>query len=967
MKKLYLCLILLILVNTQYMLGTWQLPVTNFQQKDYASGTQSWQIKQQKNGWMYFANNYGLLEFDGYNWNTYGVWNSTVIRSLEIADSGEIYVGATNEFGRFSSNDLGKLSYQPLSNDLPAEYKNFGEVWNIHLLKGELYVQTRNYIFKSSGKKFSVIESEARIVCSAKIRESIYVGTTNGIYLLAGDQLIALSGSELLKNKNICAIQPWGKSGVLVGTSFNGMFRFDGKTITPFETEADDFIRKNQLYACAINDSTIAFGTVLNGLLLTDINGRNCRYINSENGLQNNTILSMEFDHNDNLWLGLDQGIDRIDINSSLSSLYGTINFRGSGYTSCIHGDKLYLGTNQGLYYVKWPLSHEQRLTNLTLIDGTQGQIWDLDVLGETLFCSHNRGLFQIGDNGVSLAIGEEGIWQIKILPATPDYAVAGSYSGFYLLKRNGTKWEVKKKLKGFNATCRVFEIDESNNIWISPDAGLCKLTLNQTLDSIKTSVIKTYQQVPHEIYTINKMGNDIIISNPWSIYSVSGKGEFSECKELYKLLDGPQLYSLIKKDEENNIWFIATNKMKVRLYNGKKKSYEPGLISLCEQPNFFIGGFEHLFLLKNRQAIVGSISGFSLVEVNNKLKHPIVPKTEILVRRVVSTNLKDSLIYGQGYPIRPKIVSLPFVNNSIRIEYSGVNSQGEELQYAYMLEPVDHEWSEWTTAKIKEYTTLKEGDYKFLVKASSSLSDEISYAEFTFTIQPPWYRTIWAYLAYFLVVMIALFLVYRHFRRKIKESWRKLEQRKNEEMKEQEKQFLHEAHNKEKEIIKLKNERLEYELKVKSQELANVLLNHLNKNEILTEIKSDLKKVITDVNDKDSDSARKRILMLQNKIGRNIEQNIDWDKFEENFDVVNDRFIQKLSEKYPTLNKNERRLCTYIKMGLSSKEIAPLMNLSLRGVEVLRYRMRKKLDFERGSDFLEFFQAIMSSENNGE
>ena len=102
--------------------------LTNYFQKEYNGGTQSWQIKQQQNGWMYFANNYGLLEYDGNSWQTYGIWNSTVIRSLEIDNKGTIYVGGADEYGKFTPNKFGSLDYTPLSNTIPQRYKTFGEV-----------------------------------------------------------------------------------------------------------------------------------------------------------------------------------------------------------------------------------------------------------------------------------------------------------------------------------------------------------------------------------------------------------------------------------------------------------------------------------------------------------------------------------------------------------------------------------------------------------------------------------------------------------------------------------------------------------------------------------------------------------------------------------------------------------------------------------------------------------------------
>lgn len=958
MKKILPCFIFFLFFGS--LRAAWQLPVTNFQQSEYASGTQSWQIRQQKNGWMYFANNYGLLEYDGYHWSTYGVWNGTVIRSLEIGEEGEIYVGASNEFGKFTANELGKLSYVPMSNDLPVQYRGFGEIWNIHQLPDALYFQSRNYIFRYSPEGFSAIRSEARIVCSAKVRGSIYVGTTSGMYVLAGSQLIALNGSEHLNNKNICAILPYRESEILIGTSFGGLYVFDGSRISPFRTEVDEFLRRNQLYACVASDSLIAFGTVLNGVVITDIRGEHPRYIDNKNGLQNNTILSLYFDREENLWLGLDIGIDRININSPLSDLYGRINFRGSGYTSCIYDDYLYLGTNQGLYYVKWPLDSDNSLTDLTLIEGTQGQIWSLDLVGHTLFCSHNRGLFIIENRRAVPVIEEEGVWRVRAYPGSPGTCVVGSYNGFYLLRKGEKAWDRVQRLSGVNETTRVFEVDTAGQIWFNLEKHVCKLTLNAGADSLSLEEVRSVSGNP-EIVSISRVGNRYVFSGPEGTFLINEKGLLEEYTALNELLEGKKTYPVIKEDRSKNLWFFTGSSIKVRLYNKRKKKYEKSLSLLEEKPNFFIGGFEHLLLLDEGQAIAGNTGGFSLAEI--KGRNHYTDKTELLIRSVVATQPSDSLIYGQGYPVVPKKTVLSYACNSLRITYSGSTARQAKLQYSYRLEPHDTEWSDWTDAMTKEYTGLPENTYIFKVRARHSQAEQPVYASFTFTVLPPWYRTLWAYTVYTLIVFLFILRVYIHFKKKMRESWKRIEQRKNEELREQQKVFMQEANNREKEIIKLKNDKLEYELKMKSQELANVLLNHLNKNEILTEIKADLKKIGSDVGEKEPDSVKRKILMLQNKISRNIEQNIDWKKFEENFDIVNDKFIRKLSERYPNLTKNERRLCTYIKMGLSSKEIAPLMNLSLRGVEVLRYRMRKKLNFERGIDFLEFFSRVMQSE----
>ena len=313
----------------------WRICVDNYSPMDYAAGTQNWQLLQQSNGWIYAANNYGLLEYDGETWRTYGIWNSTALRSLARGAEGEIYVGGSNDFGVFTGDSIGRLEYRSFLDSVPESWRTFGEIWNIIYKDSILYVQTRNCIFRRlpSGH-IDVIPSNARIFCIASVGESIYVATAEGVSLLTGTRMDALRGSERLRGAEIRGIQRLREDGVLIGTDFQGMYIYDGTEIRPFPTEIDGFLRSNQLYSFAVSDRYIAFGTVLQGIVLTDRRGHVCHYINQANGLQNNTVLNLIFDNGHNLWAGLDQGVSVVRLSLPVWRLHDNITDYGSGYTS---------------------------------------------------------------------------------------------------------------------------------------------------------------------------------------------------------------------------------------------------------------------------------------------------------------------------------------------------------------------------------------------------------------------------------------------------------------------------------------------------------------------------------------------------------------------------------------------------------------------------------------------------------
>ena len=104
----------------------------NFERSEYQAGLQSWMISQAPNGIMYFANNDGLMEFDGLNWEVYPVPNRTIVRSVYAAMDGNFFIGSSNNFGYFESDECGGLEFTPLLTLLPENKRDFGEIWKIY-------------------------------------------------------------------------------------------------------------------------------------------------------------------------------------------------------------------------------------------------------------------------------------------------------------------------------------------------------------------------------------------------------------------------------------------------------------------------------------------------------------------------------------------------------------------------------------------------------------------------------------------------------------------------------------------------------------------------------------------------------------------------------------------------------------------------------------------------------------------
>lgn len=937
--------------------------VRNFTKKMSNAGAQNWDIVQTKSDWMYFANNSGMLEFDGDRWTVFPVPNYSNVRSL-MYDSvqNRIYAGAFNEFGYYERSLSGLISYVSLSDNLKTHENSFTEIWNIAATGNAVFFQSDHDVFRSSGNKLHRFHFDEKISSSAVVHDLFVIATPGrGALYQSGDLFLPFPNSEVLKNKKVCAILPFRKNQILFVTDFDGVFLFNGEKVERFETYADDFLRANQVFCAAIYKDQLAIGTVRNGLLVKNLNDGSNIFCNTQTGLQNNTILSISFDKSGNLWLGLDKGIDYVMINSPIYDLFGNTNLYGAGYASLLRGNSLYLGTNQGLYLSGY--NEGKPLSEIKLVQEIQGQVWSLDQIDSQVFCSSDKGVFVIENSGTVRKIeGVGGAWGLRLLTNHPDRILGSSYQGFFILKKERQQWIFSHYIKGFNESGGMFAEDSGSGIWVSHwMKGVFRLRLNEALDSVENvsfyGVDKGFPSTHNN--TLFSAASEMVFSTEGGFFRYSKQNDKIEKSDFFNKLFGIPAFSVkMYESPRKDYWCVSGAKIMTAFRNDRNK-YEVDSVSFFPLRNRLVPGFENLSFLPDRKVLIGTEDGFSLVD-QTRLAHPNA-EFKIAIRNVYITSARDSLVRG-FVPVdihngTPKFKSN---QNSVRFEFVGTEFRSEKsMLYSYKLEDFESDWSQFSPVNTKEFTKLPHGTYTFRVRALNQYNSQIAEMSFTFSISPPWYLTIAAFVAYAVLLLIALYVLLKYIRYKSTLGAREMEARKEAEMKEQEKRFKADAKEKEKEIIALKNQKLQYELRHKSQDLASSTMNLIRKNEILLEINKNLDKISDEltVNSTEKPLLIKRIKRMQDEIRVNIEHDNNWKKFQENFDLVYENYLKRLGEQFPALTVSDKKLCAYLKMDLSSKDIAPLLNMSYRSVEMSRYRLRKKLNLDREVNLTEFLQ----------
>lgn len=945
--KIFLVSILLLLSIFAY---SWERQSLNYEPTIYGGGTQNWQIKQSDNGWMYFANNSGLLEFDGYTWTVYSMQNR-IVRAIAF-DNDFIYAGGNNLFGYYCKDNRGQLEFIPLSSQVQKNWK--GNIWDIYKIKDKVFfIDDHNvYVFKDFKYQYTVT-SKTKIDSRLLSNDTIYIGRSDGIAYLKYDSkefrnTLYTDLGEKTKSERFKIIEllPYN-SGFIVVTAHSGIYIGSNGSLQKIETAGDHFIAVNQLFCAALQDNIFAIGSVQNGLLLLDFDKPDYyEVISQDNILKNNTVLTCFFDKNKNLWIGLDNGISFINMNECFNPLFTKESPIGTGYCSAFYDNVLYLGTNQGLYTLNGT-------GKPMFVNGAEGQIISLNKLHGVLFSCGDNGILVIDHNN-KYAINIPGVIGVYSVPDRDDILIAGTYFGLKLLAKKNGKWMYSHDISGMEMGCKggitsygAYEYWQAN-----PDDNFVnRLTFDRDFRKVTIEKYTLGKNIVLSNSAISIVDNNPVVCTDGGLFKYSeSEKKFVPYLELENVLEGNQIYQFLLVDNMNNIWYKTDEALRFLPHSNNRVDYNKYYVGFESQ---MINGSENITMLDSVRAIIGTYKGFSLVRIDKIQGQRNA--SEVYIRDIKTFKDGENTIYGRT----ADETVLPYGSNTISLTWGGFNSSNEgEVLYSYRLVGLDDEWSIPTKKHIKEYTNLKEGTYTFEVKTSIKDRDSVKSESdsVTFRILPPWYRSAVAYGCYAILIVVAFLIVYKIIIR----NKEKVIEEKKQMIEYQQLLLKEEARIRDTKIYELEKDKLESDLQYKTHEITGYILNISRKNEMFDWIKKESSLVLKLIDSKGSILAiRKKVSDLIQQINNNLKHDEDFDVFKSNFDFVHRDFFKILETKYPQLTQKDKVLCAYIKMNLVSKEIAPLLNISVRGVEINRYNLRKKMNLDRNINLSEFLNNL--------
>ena len=935
--------------------------IFNYTAQQYKGGIQNWEMAQDKNGLLYVGNKEGLLTFNGRYWNRYPLPNYTGIRSVKVDSKNRIYVGGQDELGYFFPDRSGVLRYHSLLHLLPAAERKMADIWNIVIINDDVFFRSLSSIIHYKQGVVDIYKPEVTWDYLGITHGRLFAQSrSRGILCFENGVWKPFADDPILRQTAITSILSYNKDTLLISTLKKGLFHVTEGKLSRKKTAIDQQLLNDRLFCGAnVNGNWLAFGTSSSGLFILDKKGNVVQKFSLNEGLQNDNIRSIYVDHNGSMWLGLDDGIDMVAINSAIKYIYPNKNKQVS-YSVRVFNNALYVASSNGLFYT----ALQKGLSDLSLNKGpfyevhnTSGQVWNLEELNGHLVVGHEDGLFTIDKGDTRHIYQQPGTWMFQpvshIFPS--EKILAGTYHGLQLIGYSNGQFKNAGPLKGINESLRFIVYDRSSNIvWAShPYHGVYKLQLSADLTKVTEQTIYTEADgLPATLYNyVYRIHNRVVIATEKGIYEYSAaRNRFFPSAFFSPFFnDLPVLY--LKEDNEGNVWFVTNRKEVgvVEISEDKK-----GLVTYFpEIKEKIVGGFESIYPYDSENIFIGAAKG--VFHINYKKFKERQNSLSVVLGEVRLLGEQDTILYG-GYFLRDSAVvqsqdkeqlqHLDYDQNFLHFEFaSTLYNELNNIEYSYFLEGLDKTWSAWSDKSEKDYTSLPPGNYTFKVKARNNAGNESEQVSYSFTIAPVWYRTIWSYIMYTILLVYAIFILLKRQKKKHKREHEKLS-------------YLHqlELDRTEKEIIRLKNDKLESEVEFKNRELANMTMHLVQRGKVIEKIKVELASA-SNGNDAVANSNNfKRLLRLIKEVEKGEK---DWEQFNHHFNNVHADFFKHLQRSFPDLTSNELKLCAFIKMNLSSKEIAQLMNITIKAVEVGRYRLRKKLALHTDTNLHSFLVQI--------
>ncbi|ALI99657.1 adenylate/guanylate cyclase domain-containing protein [Rufibacter tibetensis] len=732
----------------------------------YISSPQNWGLIQDNRGIIYVSNTSGILEYDGATWQAVQGTNYQGNFQLAKNSEGRVFVGGNQDIGYLAPDSTGKMQLVSLLPHLKGKYKDLS-VTKVASIGRDVYFSTKNTIFRWSNGGFKAWHSSTGFARVFSCRNQLYaIDKEKGLCVLEKDQLKALPDTKKVGGLTVTALLPLlpttgSKHNLLLVTFDKGLYTYQDHVLQKLElSPAPEFGEAQFMHGIMLADGTIALATTTKGVIIINHQGRVKKVIDKQAGLNDNTVLHLFKDREGGLWAGLNIGISRIDYPSPVAFLNGSSRLEGLVLSVLKKRQNLYAGTTSGLY-VADVTSIEPSFQKFPQL---QNEVWKILDLGDMLLVLSSTGLYQLSNKVLKKISPVNGGGIYKTIHQSQkdlNKFYVGSSEGLYIVLNQDGRWKWEGKVKGVNHDVTWLTEDQKNKVWATCENNISVIDaaseygLQPPVQNLKPSPETVKKLTRFEVHSIN--GNIYFGTNK-GIYSFQKRGkrlQLEPDKTFGSMFANGSREAINLTPTSNGEIWLTSEFRTGPLRKVKGNAYVWDTIPLSMMPNQDVWTIH-----PDPQGVVWMGTTDGIFNYNSSIAKNYLTKPHTVLRKVKL--LGDSTVFFGAFEnkgIASVIQSLefrltlPHAIRSIRFEFAATSYDAPaKLQYSYMLEGEDNNWSHWTPERRKEYTGLDEGSYVFKVKARNMYGTESVVSSFAFTSLPPFYRTWWAYCLYFIL-----------------------------------------------------------------------------------------------------------------------------------------------------------------------------------------------------------------------
>lgn len=727
--------------------------------KEYLGPPQIYCIDQHHNGVLYFATASGILEYDGESWqsSTSGADKFSYRSILWSGDT--LFAGLSNDFGYLLRDSVGRLTFRSLK---PPD-QTTGSIWRVIETQGKIFFSSVSavWVFDLASKHIQTLKAIEKPFASPFLYGQDYYikQRSTGILKYEQGQLV-MADSSVFKDAGI----PAQLGRITKGRDY--VYLNDGRRISMRNLKVSD--PQGQVYANYLENGNYVYvseefngwfnllGSVSSGVLVVDSANVPVYHLNQKNGLPEDDVYSMKVDRSQNLWIGLVNGVAKVE---------GLMNYRHWDKTNGLKGvvsaiqrfDKtLYVATSSSLYAIdeQGNLSEPEK--------PSASQFWGFQELviphqqKKMFVAANNEGVVQIDGNRVTQKVLAPNCHFILQRKSNAREVIINERYKLVLYKINDDlSFSRVHELDGLPGSVTTAIEDGKGTIWISTfNAGLVRVDVNNA-DFSKSRLSVFSEAAPGFRPFIIR--DTVVLTTPRGLkYYHESDSSFHTYVGLGNTL----------ADSTRDVFLISARNGKYYVSPSSNTATDIGIASPASSGNrtmtWYSAPFRQLPAVSSIESQwvdqdgtfwLGTTDGLFRYTPANDFKNYQALPFACLIRQIVlgKQTIYPNTMNEQGW-------STDYSDNELTIHFAAPFFDKEDATlYACKLDGLDKKFSQWSPLGAKEYTNLSEGNYVFHVKALNVYGVESAEVSFAFSVSPPWFRSWWAYISYFFLSIISV------------------------------------------------------------------------------------------------------------------------------------------------------------------------------------------------------------------